>query len=295
MCIFTKKWRENRQKNREKAYQEREACIQKVLGDSASLIVKNNGEQKKKFEKEEERLAALVAEESNSVQVTTDCNTLLSNINTLVYTPNLDRCAIIANFNKVKQRIIRAYDSRMASLTWFGPITFTNGIYLAIFVSVIGALVLIPGQARLHNTAFVCLACAMWGGFGGVVDAFFALRTHFSRQDFDDEFVPWYFLHPLQGMSMGAVIYLILTAGLLAISGNPLRDSASANMTVMAPNAVAENITSAFNNAVETGGIGATALPIAMAFLAGFRQSTMVNFLTRIVNSILGNTRDTSE
>src|SRR4030042_1044418 len=99
MCIFTKKWRENRQKNREKAYQEREACIQKVLGDSASLIVKNNGEQKKKFEKEEERLAALVAEESNSVQVTTDCNTLLSNINTLVYAPNLDRSAIIANFN----------------------------------------------------------------------------------------------------------------------------------------------------------------------------------------------------
>jgi hypothetical protein len=64
----------------------------------------------------------------------------------------------------------------------------TNLVYLGVIGVFIGLKMLIPGQGNLRNTAFVCLACALWGGFGGVVDAFFALHTHFFRQDFDKQY-----------------------------------------------------------------------------------------------------------
>jgi hypothetical protein len=291
-------WMTARRNKINTALTERQKHIDLVIGESNDklIIEDNNKEQKKKFEQEAARLSALVVDDSNSATVTGDCNTLLASGNTLINAASIDRYAVLTTFDKIKQRMIRAYDSRMASLNWFWQITGINLIYMAFFVTVICVFLLIPGQTRLHNTAFVCLACAMWGGVGGVVDAFFALRTHFSQQDFDDEFVPWYFFHPLQGMSMGAVIYLVLTAGLLAINGSPLQESATANMTnPSVVNSFGENVTAMFNQAVEKGSIGATALPIAMAFLAGFRQSTMVNFLTRIVNSILGNSQNDSK
>ena len=99
------------------------------------------------------------------------------------------------------------------------------------------------------------------GGVGGIVDAFFAVHSHFSNQDFNKQYWPWYYFHPFIGLSMGVLIFLVLQAGLLAVSSTTLQETATTK-------------------------IGVTALPIVLAFLAGFRQRTAVTFLTRIITSI---------
>jgi uncharacterized iron-regulated membrane protein len=122
---------------------------------------------------------------------------------------------------------------------------------------------------------------------GGVMDAFFAQHRHFSDQDFDKAYLPWYYTHPVLGISMGAVVYLIIQAGLLAVSGLPLEEVATANTTAASlQDAVTANITATSSEGTEVNKIGVTALPIAIAFLAGFRQRTGVDFFTRIITSI---------
>jgi hypothetical protein len=252
---------------------DRNNYVDEVLGP-ASLLDDDDIKQKIKFLQEVERLAILVADQSNSAAVSNDCNTLLSETGVLVNSGTPDRSAIIGKLNKIKQRLIRAYDSRQEHPVFSGAIVFVNLAFLGAYIALICVYALVPGQKNLENTAFVCLACALWGGIGGAVDAFFAFYSHMSAQDFDRKFWPWYYFHPILGVSMGAVVFLLFQAGLLAIGGTGLQEAATANTTTTAAAPAA------------TKAIGATALPIAVAFLAGFRQRTAVNFLTRIINSI---------
>jgi hypothetical protein len=239
----------------------RDEYLKKVLGGQISLIFDNPKKQKDKFLHEMERLAGLVADVSVSAAVTGDCNTLLDDVNTSINTGTMDKCAITGKFDKVKQRLIRAYDSRAARPDWASLLYIINFAYLAGFVFLIAFFKLIPGQPNLQNTACVCLTCALWGGLGGLMDASFALRTHFANQDFDSQYMSWYYLHPLLSLSRAAVIYLIFQAGLLAISDTTLKETAETS-------------------------IGTTALPIALGFLAGFKQNTGVAFLNRVINSV---------
>ncbi|MGD1119387.1 MAG: hypothetical protein ABR886_07860 [Dehalococcoidales bacterium] len=238
---------------------------QKVIGDlTASLIATDEKEQKAKLSRELERLGALVAEDSGSAAVTDDCNKLLDDARSLLQAVSIDVNAVLSKFGKVKQRLIQAYESRSAWPTWFWILMGANLLYLALIGVFIGWKMLIPGQGNLGSTAYVCLACALWGGFGGVVDAFFALHTHFSSQDFDRQYRPWYFLHPLLGLSLGAVIFLVLQAGLMAVSDTSLKE-------------------------VKNSPVGVTALPIALAFLAGLKQNAAIEFLGRVVKSMFQN------
>jgi hypothetical protein len=60
----------------------------------------------------------------------------------------------------------------------------------------------------------------MWGGLGGVIGAWYSLVQHIARdQDFDRQHRMWYFNSPLMGMGVGAVVYAILRAGLLSLTG----------------------------------------------------------------------------
>jgi hypothetical protein len=116
------------------------------------------------------------------------------------------------------------------------------------------------------------LACAIWGGVGGVVDALVSLNAHVTDQDFDKRYIGWYCLHPLIGGALGVVIYLVLQAGLATITNST---TTAGNVT----STVAENGTS-------TAKFGVTAFSIVVAFLAGFKQMTAIGFLSRIVKSI---------
>jgi hypothetical protein len=275
-------------RKKQEKQKEKEEYYKKVLGDpGTTLIDEDPAKQKKILVHELERISRLAAEDSSSAAVSADCAALLDGARALLKEEKPDAGAVLGKFDKVRQRLLQAYESRAAQPEWFPFITVLNLVYLAIIVLIIVLYQLIPGQKNLENSAFVCLACALWGGVGGVVDAFFALHTHFARQDFDRQYWPWYYFHPILGLSMGAVVFLVLQAGLLAISGMPLQEAAAANVTAASvQNALTANITAVAPAVAASGKIGVTALPIALAFLAGFRQRTAVDFLTRIVAAV---------
>jgi hypothetical protein len=286
-------------RTKEEKQQARDDYLGRVLGEpDESLLRDDRAEQKKVLGQEIERLRKLVDEQSSSNKVTDNCNDLFTRADEELNEEHPKIYKVFNNIDRIKQRLIRAYDSREARPFWFPRIVGYNLIWFVGLVFLIVFFRLIPGQERLTDTAWVCFSCALWGGMGGVMDAFFAQHRHFADQDFDKAFLPWYYTHPVLGISMGAVVYLIIQAGLLAVSGLPLEEVATANTTTAAlQSAVAANISAGANEAGEASKIGVTALPIAIAFLAGFRQRTGVDFLTRIITSIFssGNRGNTEE
>jgi hypothetical protein len=242
-------------------------------------------EQQSVLELEAERLAKLVADESNSVSVTGECNKQMNDARMALKGGTPDINAILSKFDQIKQRLIQAYDSREIKQKWFIRVFITIVIFFIAVGFVIGWYKLIPGQDRLQNTAWVCLACALWGCIGSTLDAFVAMYKHFGKQDFDKHYLPWYFIHPFLGIAIGAVVYLVVQAGLLSIGGVSLQETSANTTSVNLSGAVTDNLTNILSGGGPTGKIGVTALPIALAFLGGFRQSTVMNFLTRLVNA----------
>ncbi len=273
--------KEERQKFKDEYYK-------KILGEPGESLLKDDKAAQKKILKQEgERLTRLVAKESSSKAVTGDCTKLLTEARENLEKDDPEMNKVLGYFDGVRQRLLRAYDSREAQPNFFPLIAGYNLVWFIGLVGIIVIYQLVPGQERLVDTAWVCLACALWGGVGGVVDAYFALHTHFADQDFDRRYWPWYYFHPLLGLSMGAVVFLILQAGLLAVSGVPLQEAAAANAAAASlQDTVTANITAVSNEAEGISKIGVTALPIVIAFLAGFRQRTAVKFFTRIIKSI---------
>jgi hypothetical protein len=232
---------------------------------------------------EAERLAKLVADQSNSIHVSKDSNPFIDDTRALLREADPTPNAVLSKFDKVRQRLIQAYDSRINKQNWFWTLFIMILCFFLAAAVIIGVLQLIPGQQRLENTLWVCLACALWGAIGSTIDAFSAMYKHFGKQDFDLHYLPWYFVHPFLGMGIGAVVYLILQAGMLSLGGVGLQESG--NSTAFSANATIELINKTLQGEGPTKSIGVTALPIALAFLGGFRQSAVMNFLTRLVSS----------
>jgi hypothetical protein len=99
------------------------------------------------------------------------------------------------------------------------------GIVLLLFMFlVLGAAAFIstaePGAGSLSQEVVFLLGSMTWGGLGGVIGAWLSLIKHITRdQDFDRQHTLWYINSPVMGIGVGAVIYLILRAGLLSLSG----------------------------------------------------------------------------
>jgi hypothetical protein len=226
----------------------------------------NKEETRSNLSREADRLSRLIAELSESKPVTDDCSKALAEARKSISSVDMDSAAVLGKFDEVKYRLLSAYESKKVWPRWFSILLGWNVICLGIIGFVIGRYLLIPGQKNLEQIGFVVLACALWGGVGGIVDALTALHTHVANRDFDLKFRPWYFLHPLIGFSLGAIIFLIMQAGLLAVDNTQLKeasDTASSGITV-----------------------GGTVLPIAVAFLAGFKQNSAFEFISRIVKSV---------
>lgn len=59
----------------------------------------------------------------------------------------------------------------------------------------------------------------LWGGFGGVVGALYALWKHIaSDQDFDPQYSLWYLTNPLLGVALGAFVFLVFQAGFFSLT-----------------------------------------------------------------------------
>jgi hypothetical protein len=77
-----------------------------------------------------------------------------------------------------------------------------------------------PGGRALSPDVVFLLGSMTWGGLGGVIGAWLSLIKHIAKdQDFDRQHTIWYINSPVMGIGIGAVIYLIMRAGLLSLSG----------------------------------------------------------------------------
>ncbi len=74
--------------------------------------------------------------------------------------------------------------------------------------------------SRLSSDVVFLLGSMTWGGLGGVIGAWLSLIKHISKdQDFDRQHLLWYINSPVMGIGVGAVIFVVLRAGLLSITG----------------------------------------------------------------------------
>jgi hypothetical protein len=95
----------------------------------------------------------------------------------------------------------------------------------------------------------------IWGGIGGILSALYALYWHIAElQDFDYQYNMWYVVQPIMGSILGAFVYLVAMAALLALRS----DVATA----------------------------AGWLPAALACLFGFRQKLVFELLDKLMEVI---------
>ena len=126
------------------------------------------------------------------------------------------------------------------------------GTPLAGWVSFLGNM----PQASL-NEIFPVWNSMMWGGIGGVIGALYHLWWHISdRQDFDRNYLMWYWVQPVMGMVLGGIVFLILAGGFLVLQVNLTDDNAST---------------------------AARLLPYLTAVLGGFRQNFVYEQFDRLI------------
>ncbi len=116
------------------------------------------------------------------------------------------------------------------------------------------------GPVTGMSMLFPMWATMVWGGIGGVVGALYSLHWHVSvLQDFDRQQWMYYVVHPIMGIVLGGIIYLVASAGFLAMGADVTRLNEEQLRW----------------------------LPALIACLAGFRQKFAYELLDRIMQ-VLG-------
>ncbi len=105
--------------------------------------------------------------------------------------------------------------------------------------------------------AMLFLSTLCWGGIGGVTSALWSLHYHVSvARDFDRVENIWYLEQPVLGMVLGGIVYLIMASGFLVVNAQLAGTDAA---------------------------LGARLLPAAIAIVAGFRQTVVLDLIERVV------------
>ncbi len=170
----------------------------------------------------------------------------------------------------VEGLIRRAENSRKTSSKYGIRLFLYELAFLVLYGGLFLTLMLAPGYLQwLVNSFFGTTASSssivqysdlwaafLWGGIGGVVGAWYHLWWHVSQlQDFDPQYTMWYLVQPLMGSILGALVYLTLQAGLLAMS---------------VPASAAGVI---------------HALPLLLAGMAGFRQNFVYGLIDKLIQT----------
>jgi hypothetical protein len=138
--------------------------------------------------------------------------------------------------------------SIFALVTTVGGTTFTA--WIGYFLGVA------PDSERL-NWAVLFLSTLAWGGIGGVTCALWSLYYHVSVQrDYDPIENLWYYSQPVLGMVLGGIVFLIMGAGFLIVQVDLSGTDAA---------------------------LGARLLPAAIAVIAGFRQTVVLDLIERAI------------
>ena len=133
-------------------------------------------------------------------------------------------------------------------------------LVLAVFLSpvVVNRIVgIAEGTPGMDPMALSVLWNTMaWGGIGGVIGAFYSLYWHAAlKKDFDKQYIMWYIVQPVIGLLIGGLVHLLIGAGFL---------------TVM-------------SKVSTTSDVILSALPYAVACIAGFRQRFILEIIDRII------------
>ncbi len=97
----------------------------------------------------------------------------------------------------------------------------------------------------------------LWGGFGGVVGALYALWKHIAaEQDFDPQYALWYITNPLLGIALGAFVFLVFQAGFFSLTAG-----------------TEENVT-----------IRSALVIYVFAWVSGFKQNVVYEIVRRILD-----------
>ncbi|HEX9926264.1 MAG TPA: hypothetical protein VGD99_26640 [Anaerolineae bacterium] len=170
----------------------------------------------------------------------------------------------------VKTMIARKRNLRRWSYTWGSFVFFYGLVWVIAFAVGFIATPTIreilgtgPGDVNAIRTAWFS---ALAGGIGGVIGIFYSLYWHVSmKQDFDRQYVMYYFVQPIMGFFLGAVIYFIFQGGFGAV-GISGADAASNDVVV--------------------------AIQVITGWVAGFRQRVVFEMIEKIVKSLSGGDKD---
>lgn len=174
--------------------------------------------------------------------------------------------------NQIRAMITRVQQSAEWG-PYYGPRILTYQVLWLAFLGFFAVITLIPntglsrwiayllgsGTATAElNWVMMLISTVCWGGIGGVTGALWSLHYHVSvRRDFDRTENLWYFVQPLMGMVLGAMVYLIIGAGFLVVQ-----------VDLSAADAA----------------FGARLLPATIALVVGFRQNVVLDMINRIVD-----------
>lgn len=101
----------------------------------------------------------------------------------------------------------------------------------------------------------ILFGAVLWGLVGAALDGFRELHTRVARQELDPNRLTWYLVHPLLGGGLGGILFLLVSAGLLA-TGQDVVD---------------------FN----------PSLPLILAALAGFEQQNVIRYFRDTIRQVL--------
>jgi hypothetical protein len=223
----------------------------------------------------DEQFDAIIAVVGVNESLTQECQNLLMEARDILINLELEKLARAeANVERVRGILERASQSSrearkygwlltLWALLWFGPFLF---IFLRadLVITWLGRFGIEPVIENILDLRLFVPTMAA-GGIGGVAAVFYALTKHISRRDFDPSYTLSYIFKPFMGLILGAIIFLVVHAGTVALGVAPVPESSEASRYAIYPYVL-----------------------YVIALAAGLREDLAFNMLSDAVKSILG-------
>lgn len=259
---------------------------------------------------------------SDSVKVAKECETLLAAASEKIAGADSadDLRAARENLHQVRGRLARAGYSSQSGRLVVGLLAYNLAV-LALVLFLLVWLALWPAE-NINGNLVVLAAAANVGAIGGIFDALRALHMYYGDREFDRGRWLWYIVNPFIGGILGGVIFGAILAGLLSTTGSgfgatvaqapqaeavvtpsssptaipggeiaitPAAEPTSTPVAAVTPSETqgSSGEAPATNNKETPAPIGAIFI-LVVAFLAGFKQNSVIAFLERVAKAVFG-------
>jgi hypothetical protein len=227
----------------------------------------------------DEQFDAVIAIVGVNESLTQECHNLLMEARDIVINLELEKLAKAeANVERVRGILERASQSSQKArrygwlltlwaLVWFGPFLFVF-LRADLVIAWLGRLGVEPVVENILDLRLFVPTLAA-GGIGGVAAVFYALTKHISARDFDPSYTLSYIFKPFMGLILGAIIFLVVHAGTVALGVAPVPGSEEVSRYAIYPYIL-----------------------YVIALAAGLREDLAFNMLSDAVKTILGRKRE---